>query len=201
MGIAGRIFDRLKAYYGESAVFMDVTSNRPGYDYRGEIKSAMQNCEVVLAVIGLKWFGGGKRGHTRITSANDAVRSELETAFRLKKRIIPVLVEGARMPGADNLPDSLKELTFIHAAEVDAAQDFDFHIERLIGEIDALLAGSQAVPNSEVEHKKGSESLILAAPPSDPTEQVSPAEKAAVTPGIETSGHPAGRRIWVSRPR
>ena len=142
LGISGRIYDRLRAHYGENAVFMDVTSNRPGLDYRREIKKATENCRVVLAIIGPKWIGGGRRGHTKITDANDAVRTELESALQRGKLIIPVLVGGARMPAADKLPDSLEDLTFIHAADVDPAQDFDFHIRRLIDEIDGLLAAS-----------------------------------------------------------
>ena len=129
---------------------MDVTSNRPGLDYRGEIKRATENCQAVLAVIGRRWIGGGRGGHTRITDPNDPVRTELELALQRAKLVIPVLVGGARMPAADKLPDSLKKLTFIHAAEVDPGQDFDFHIQRLIAQIDGLgvLTGNIPAPAS-----------------------------------------------------
>jgi WD40 repeat protein len=196
LGISGRIYDRLKGHYGETAVFMDVASNRPGYDYRREIKQAMQNCQIVIAIIGPKWSGGGKRGHTRITDPDDAVRSELESAFRLEKPIMPVLVAGTRMPAVDRLPESLKELTFIHAAEVDEAQDFDFHIQRLIGEIDQLLAANASAATVPVRMAESGADEKPAAPISVTSSSVAaPPERATAPADISpTPAHPTPSR-------
>ena len=43
------------------------------------------------------------------------------------KPILPLLVNGARMPNESELPDSLRELSSYNAAKVDSGQDFVGH--------------------------------------------------------------------------
>ena len=60
--------------------------------------------------------------------------------MRIGKPVIPVLVEGGGMPKADQLPDTLKNLIYRNGLDVDSGRDFDQHIERLIRNIDPILA-------------------------------------------------------------
>jgi len=136
LGIAGRIFDKLRTRYGDT-VFMDVSSNRPGRDFRKQINKALQQCDLVVAVIGPRWTGGSRR-HTQITDPLDPIRLELETALQLDIPIVPVLVDGAEMPTPSDLPKALKDLSFIHAASVDAGADFHPDMDRLAQQIDEL---------------------------------------------------------------
>jgi hypothetical protein len=46
----------------------------------------------------------------RLYDPNDYVRIEVEAALSRKIPVIPVLVDGASMPAASSLPDSLKAL-------------------------------------------------------------------------------------------
>jgi hypothetical protein len=64
----------------------------------------------MIAVIGPKWLGGRGRD-ARINANDDPVRIGLETAFQQGMRIIPVLVSGAAMPKAAELPQSLQGST------------------------------------------------------------------------------------------
>ncbi len=57
IGVAGRIYDRLRAHFGNDAVFMDIDSIPFGEDFREHINAAVGQCDVVLAVIGTKWAG------------------------------------------------------------------------------------------------------------------------------------------------
>src|SRR5262249_28873783 len=63
-------------------------------------------------------------------------RLEIETALGNGIEILPILVDGARMPEKANLPDSLKDFHFLNAARIDAGQDFRSQIDSLIGHID-----------------------------------------------------------------
>ena len=71
------------------------------------MRDALSDNKVMIAVIGPKWLGGRGKD-ARINANNDPVRIELETALQQRMRIIPVLVSGATMPRASDLPQSLR---------------------------------------------------------------------------------------------
>src|SRR5712671_898935 len=147
--ITGRIRDRLAQHYGEDAIFMDIDSIPFGMDFRKNIADVLSKNDLLLAVIGADWLGtassglapGLAPGHGRIHDQDDPVRIEVETALQRGIPTIPVLVGGAEMPKADDLPDSLKNLSFHNAAEVDSGRDFHAHMDRLIRSMDAALKG------------------------------------------------------------
>jgi hypothetical protein len=143
--ITGRIRDNLANRYGEDAIFMDIDSIPLGFDYRKQMKDALTENKVMVAVIGPKWLGGRGKD-ARINANNDPVRIELETALQQGTPIIPVLVGGATMPKAADLPESLQELCYINAGEVDGARDFRQHMSRLIYGIDQILKTGESPP-------------------------------------------------------
>jgi hypothetical protein len=102
------------------------------------MSDALSDNKVMIAVIGPKWLGGRGKD-ARINANNDPVRIELETALQQRMRIIPVLVSGATMPKASDLPQSLQGLCYINAGEVDGGRDFRQHMTRLIYAIDQIL--------------------------------------------------------------
>jgi hypothetical protein len=55
-GIAGRLYDRLAAHFGDDQVFMDVDTIALGVDFAKVITQAVGTCEVLLAVIGPHWL-------------------------------------------------------------------------------------------------------------------------------------------------
>ena len=140
--ITGRIFDRLVAHYGSHSIFRDIDNIPLGVDFREYINSMLAETDIALVVVGTRWFGG-QRGRRRIDDPADPVRIEVETALRSGMSVVPVLVEGARMPRVDQLPDSLKDLIYRNGQEVGSGRDFDQHIERLIRNIDPILAQAE----------------------------------------------------------
>src|SRR5579863_9809291 len=98
--IAGRIFDRLVSRYGRDAVFMDIENIPFGIDFRDHIRSVLLKADVLLVVIGRSWAGADpSSGLRRILEEADPVRAELEVALERNMPLIPVLVDGAAMPG------------------------------------------------------------------------------------------------------
>ncbi len=131
-GQAGRLFDDLARSFGKDAVFMDVAAIEPGRDFRRVIDDHVASCGVLLTLLGRGWLNAtNDAGARRLDDPLDFVR--LETAAALKRDIpvVPVLVQGAKMPRADELPDDLKALAFRNSVELTHAR-WDSDVEVLI---------------------------------------------------------------------
>jgi hypothetical protein len=136
--ITGRIFDRLTAHFGRETVFRDIDSIPLGVDFRKHVDSVIDGTDLMVAVVGPKWIGP-RAGQSRLDNAADPVRVEIDAALRKGVPLIPVLVLRAQMPRADQLPPSLEDFAYRNAARIDAGQDFDTHMARLIRAIDNVL--------------------------------------------------------------
>ncbi len=116
---AGRLYDRFLTHFARDRVFMDVDGIAPGTDFVKTLESQLANCSACVAVIGPHWAANkGPDGARRLDNPTAYVRIELETALRRDIRLIPVLVDGARMPAASDLPPSLTALARRQAVEV-----------------------------------------------------------------------------------
>jgi hypothetical protein len=122
-GEAGRLFADLTREFGDKSVFMDVSTITAGRDFRKAINESVSSCGVLLAVLGLDWVNAKKdTGERRLEDPADFVR--LETAAALKRDIpvIPVLVQGAKMPTAGDLPEDLRDFAYRNAVELTHAR-------------------------------------------------------------------------------
>jgi hypothetical protein len=117
--VAGRIADWLADRVEGAEVFLDVHSIRPGVDFTEAITDAIDSCTALVAVIGPGWAElTDECGRRRLAQPDDVVRLEVETALRRAVPVIPVLVDGARMPDAGSLPEGLAPLAFRNALEI-----------------------------------------------------------------------------------
>jgi hypothetical protein len=118
-GQAGRLFEGLKARYGQDRVFIDVAGIEPGRDFRRIIEEHVGSCDVLLALIGKNWLhAADKDGRRRLDIPEDFVRLEIAAALRRDIAVIPVLVQGAAMPSKEDLPPDLQALAWRNAAEL-----------------------------------------------------------------------------------
>jgi hypothetical protein len=138
--IARRIYEQLKANYGEKSVYIDIESIQPSADYRVHIRQTLERALVMLAVIGTQWAGVRADGSVRIFEPDDPVRDEVETVLANRRAVMPVLVNGARMPTETEVPDSLRPFRYLHAIAVRSGDEFPSDINRLFRAIDALTA-------------------------------------------------------------
>ena len=98
-------------------MFRDLDTIEPGLDFVDAIDHALSDAEVMLVVIGPRWLSDG--AGSRLHQASDYVRLEIEAGLRQPGlRVIPVLVGGAVMPSADELPEELQALTRRNGVEM-----------------------------------------------------------------------------------
>ena len=137
-GHAGRLFDRLVARFGKGAVFMDVEGIEAGVDFVETIEKAVGGCDVLLAVIGRGWLDSrDSEGKRRLDDDQDFIRLETSAALARNVRVIPVLVEGARMPRAADLPEDLRPITRRQAVELRDSR-WEDDIQALIGVLERV---------------------------------------------------------------
>jgi hypothetical protein len=102
---------------------MDVVAIEPGRDFRKAIEESVHSCSVLLAVIGQQWLEStDDRGRRRLDDQGDYLRLEIASALRRDIPVVPVLVHGARMPRADQLPADLQNIAYRNAVELTHAR-------------------------------------------------------------------------------
>lgn len=131
--VTGRIDDRLVQQFGREAVFVDVDSIPFGVDFRAYLDAQVAKCDVFLAVIGPDWMGEKDvEGRARLEDPADFVRIEIESALKRQIPVVPVLVRGASIPSAKQLPKSIQDLSYRNGLAVRSGPDFHRDTDRLI---------------------------------------------------------------------
>jgi hypothetical protein len=98
---------------------VDIDEIEPGVDFTEAIAKSLESCDVMLAIIGPGWQGINAADHSsRINNPNDWVRLEISTALKRNIRVVPVLVDGAELPTAEQLPEDLQSLLRRQAYEI-----------------------------------------------------------------------------------
>jgi WD40 repeat protein len=109
---AAWLYEQLTEHFGALGVFKDVETIQPGDDFVEAINAELRSCGALITLIGDKWLT------RRIRDRHDFVRLEIEAAFAGNVRVIPILVEGASMPGAGDLPRSIARLARCQALKL-----------------------------------------------------------------------------------
>lgn len=131
--VCGRMYDALGKAFGKARLFRDVSSLRPGADFGDAIVGILPKCRATLVLIGPQWLSAcDEDGNRRLDDPNDWVRAEIEMALNAPDLyVVPVLVNGARMPRTEELPTSLQPLLRRHAAVIRRDPDFHDDVARL----------------------------------------------------------------------
>lgn len=161
-GYVGRLYDRLADHFPAENLFMDVVNIQPGVDFVEALDAAVAGCDVCLVVIGPTWATiTDESGQRRLDHSNDFVRIEVESALRADKRVIPVLVGGARMPNPDLLPASIAALTRRNAVEV-AHKRFKDDVDLIAQAIRASESTRRIKPKADAETLQRKQSALNA---------------------------------------
>jgi hypothetical protein len=166
-GYAGRLQGDLSRRYSDEHVFRDVEIP-PGADFGEYITGLVDKCNVVLAIIGPGWLDARDReGERRIDKPDDWVRLEIERALaRDGVEVIPVLVDGARLPPREELPESLLALRRRNAFEL-SDRRWDYDVAQLGEHLDRVLRGTSAlhVRPADLPTTTATPTAAVAAPP------------------------------------
>ena len=134
---AGWLGDKLADHFGRQNVFRDLGSIEPGMDFIEAIERALEACAVMLVVIGRSWTTIlAEYGRT---GQEDYTRLEVATALKSDDvLVIPVLVQGASMPRADEVPADLVALTRRNARELHDS-NWDSDVQYLITFLESVV--------------------------------------------------------------
>jgi len=135
----GRLADALEAHFGDDRVFRD-REIAAGENFVEAIRRSVESATVVLVVVGRHWLDArDAAGRRRLDDPGDFVRLEIELALAARAAVVPVLVEGATMPSADDLPASLAEFSRCQAIELSDTR-WRQDVDRLAGTLQARFA-------------------------------------------------------------
>jgi hypothetical protein len=105
-GLAQNLSADLKRRFGQSAVASTVEALvEPGQALTEAVQDGVKAANILIVLVGSQWSAGAWYDAKR-----DPHRIALATALQEKKRILPVLVNGASLPSEKDLPDWLDPL-------------------------------------------------------------------------------------------
>jgi hypothetical protein len=142
-GEARALFNDLVMRLGKGSVFMDVDSIALGRDFRRELEKTLASCDLMLVLIDREWTDiKDEAGRTRLNNPADFVRLEIETALRRDIIVTPVLVNGAHMPDAEQLPAEIKDLAYRNAFEL-SHNRWESDVEEMIKRLGLAAQGAK----------------------------------------------------------
>ena len=104
--------DELAEAFGDEHIFLDKDTLRAG-NWRQQIRAELNHCKVFLVVMGRRWLASSNDGgQRRLDRADDVHRQEIARALSRKDvTVLPVCVDAAPMPRAEELPEDIRSLT------------------------------------------------------------------------------------------
>jgi hypothetical protein len=144
---------------------MDVDAIQPGRDFRKAIHENVGGCSVLLAIIGPDWLEARDADDARrLDNENDYVRLEIAAALKRDIPVVPVIVRGARMPKASQLPEELRDLAYRNSVELTHAR-WKSDVQVLIRALSPYLCETDSrASESEVSHRPTAPALPHIAP-------------------------------------
>lgn len=155
------LYHRLQQEYRDQ-VFMDQQTMKVGENFRLRIEGQLQGCRVLLAVIGPGWAS------ERLRNSRDWVRLEITTALKRGIAVIPVLIDGARMPGEAELPEDLHALLDVHALDLDHQRYFEQGVAVLVEALQEILTVPAPAPTPRHSRESGNPRAEPTLPVVDP---------------------------------
>jgi len=137
-GDARSLAEALERRFGRDNVFLDIEGIEPGEPFDQAIDRAVASSDVLLALIGQHWLTlTDDEGRRRIDDPKDVVRLEVGSALVQGLRVIPVLLEDAKMPSEEELPSELAPFSKRNAIDL-RATSWKPDVERFVEELATL---------------------------------------------------------------
>jgi hypothetical protein len=143
-GHARALYRDLCRSFDKQRIFFDRESIEAGMVFPERLRSAIQSCRVLVALIAPGWLDAkGPDGQRRLDSEADFVRQEIASALELGRKIIPVLFDDTPPPEAAQLPEPLRPLSAADALTL-RGKNFEYDVQ--LAELVRLLAEVPGMP-------------------------------------------------------
>lgn len=126
-GQAIALGDRLRKEFGDESVFMDVDGIPLGTDFVEVLIDEVRRCSVLLVLIGPQWC-------ERLDNPDDFVRVEVRAALQRSKLVVPIVLDQAKIPPSDTLPEDIRAISRRSGFELKHAS-FHTDLDRLVSEL------------------------------------------------------------------
>lgn len=159
---ARAICEHLRRQFGERTVFMDHLSSDLGDEFVDHLELGLASCRALLVVIGPQWLtittDGGRR---KLDDPQDFVRLEIEAALERDVVVIPLLVDGARMPAEAELPEPLAPLARRNSLTVRSESGWEEDVRLLVRRLDDVVrSASRSGPPGRAEARSARDTWI-----------------------------------------
>lgn len=144
LDIRDRIGDQILARYGRQGLAIQAPG-RTIQEYLQQVQTWMRSCRAVLVIIGPGWaherYANGQR---LLDDPYNSVRIEIRTALEQGRLVVPVLVHGATMPRADELPPDIAAFALRQAFSVRSDPWFEDDMRAVYTQINTQLTWAPA---------------------------------------------------------
>jgi TIR domain len=131
-GEAGRLADTFQQKLSDGLTFRDVSNIPLGERFDAVLRKELVAAKTVLILIGPTWLTELQQ---RLTQPDvDYLRVEVSTALATRKRVIPILLKGAALPTAQDLPEDIDSLAKCQAMTL-RDESWSQDVDRLIDAI------------------------------------------------------------------
>lgn len=148
---AARLVDCLDKARGIDKVFFDIESIQAGENFKDRITTALGKSDVCLVLIGDDWLVEGEDQRPRLQNKGDFVRMEVLAAIEAQIKVIPVLLDNAPMPEAQQLPNELASIVTLNAAYL-RHETFKQDVKSLAKQLRGEREGSQSQSTMIIRH-------------------------------------------------
>jgi TIR domain len=136
--------------FGTGRVFLDWSSMQPGTIYPPAIRAALARSRVLVALVGRTWLlATDPHGRRRVDNSRDWVRMEIRYALRNQIPVVPVVLDGARLPAPDELPDDIRGLALCQITKL-GSRSLDADIAKLCGHLERIVPELAATHPAQV---------------------------------------------------
>jgi hypothetical protein len=102
------------------------------------IRRALETCDALVPIIEGRWLNTRCKGKRRLDDPEDFVRLEIAKALSRQIPVIPVLLDGTKMPTTAQLPPPLAGLADCSGISLRSGQGFSADVDRLIDNLERL---------------------------------------------------------------
>lgn len=157
-GFAVLLDARLTGEFGNDKVFLSSRSITPGTQFDEAILSCVRRCKVLFALIGPDWLRHARTENPDLEPEppTDWVFREIAEALQNGVLVIPILVEGAKMPDPNDLPKSVAPVTRCQYLRLHH-RNSPYDLDRIVAEALRAIPGLARVSAKEAYEEAESE--------------------------------------------